>query len=72
MLKRKIEYTLSMETAIEITIHPRRVTFRHSDGRTGGDPTPTSMERARVLAYYFETFPADRTYVRVETPVFSD
>jgi len=61
-----------MQTAIEITIHPRCLTFRHSDGRTGGDPTPTAGDRARVLAYYFETFAADHTYVRVETLVFSD
>ena len=61
-----------MQTSLEITIHPRRITFRHSDGRTGQDGTPSAMDRARVLAYYFETFSADRVYVRVETPVFSD
>ena len=61
-----------MQTALEITIHPRRLTFRHSDGRTGSDPTPTAMDRARVLAYYFETFPTDRVYVRVEPTIFSD
>lgn len=61
-----------MQTALIITIHPRRLTFVHSDGRTGGDPTPCSLDRARVLAYYFETFAADRIHVRVETPVFTD
>lgn len=61
-----------MQTALEITIHPRRLTFRHSDGMTGGDPTPTSLVRGERLAYYYQTFPADRVYVRVETEVFTD
>jgi hypothetical protein len=59
-------------TVLEITIHARRLTFRHSDGRTGGDPTPTSLVRGERLAYYYETFAADRVYVRVETEVFTD
>ena len=59
-------------TSVEITIHPRRITFRHSDGRTGGDATPTSLARAELLAYYFQTFAADAVYLRVETEVFAD
>lgn len=64
-------YSVPM-TAIEITIYPRRITFRHSDGRTGGDPTPTSLVRGERLAYYYQNFAADRVFVRVETEVFTD
>lgn len=60
-----------MQTALSITIHPRRMTFIHSDGRTGGDPTPSALDRARVMSYYLETFAADQVYVYVETQQFS-
>ena len=61
-----------MTSVLTITIHPRRLTFVHSDGRTGGDPTPTSRVRGERLAYYYETFSADTVYVRVETETFTD
>ena len=60
------------ETSLEITIYPRRIAFRHSAGRTGGNPTPTSLIRGEFLAYYYKNFAADWVYVRVETEVFTD
>jgi hypothetical protein len=58
--------------SVEITIHPRRITFRHSDGSTGGDTTPTSLARAELLSYYFRIFSENTVYLRVETETFAD
>jgi len=60
-----------MQTSLSITIHPRKMTFIHSDGRTGGDPTPSAFDRAHVMSYYLETFAADKVYIYVETQQFS-
>jgi len=60
-----------MQTFLSITIHPRRMTFIHSDGRTGGDPTPSAFDRGRIMSYYLEAFAADQVYVYVETQLFS-
>ena len=60
-----------MQTSLSISIYPRKMTFVHSDGRTGEDPTPSAFDRGRVMSYYLETFAADRVYVYVETQQFS-
>ena len=43
-----------------ITIHESRISFRHSDGRTGSTPTPNGGTRVEVLDYI-------RTFIVADT-----
>jgi hypothetical protein len=47
-----------MDTHLVITLHETFLSFLHSDGRSGTQPTPNGGERADMIDYITTLFPA--------------